>query len=129
MSGMKEKPLKSTKFWVVVILAVLAGAIGTLTYLQSRQVEGSMVRVMQDGEIVDTFSLEEPVCRRYESPRGGFNVVTVEDGKVSVTEADCPDQVCVHHAATDVSGDPIVCLPNLLVVEVYGSAAEIDGVS
>ena len=49
----------------------------------------------------------------------GKNVVTVKDGSVSVTDADCRDKICVKsaplkkdNAATSV----IVCLPHKLII-------------
>ena len=53
----------------------------------------------------------------------------VKDGKVSVTEADCPDKVCVNTGEISKSGDTIVCLPHKLVVEIEGSTSETDAVA
>ena len=56
----------------------------------------------------------------------------IKDGKVSVTEASCPDKVCVNHGSTDQTADPIVCLPNKLVVRVLAPGDDpnqLDGVS
>ena len=68
-----------------------------------------------------------------------FNVVVpvedeveIKDGKVAVTEADCPDKICVRHGPTDQTADPIVCLPHTLVVQVLapaGGTEALDGVS
>lgn len=58
------------------------------------------------------------------------NVVTVKEGKVSMTEASCPDQVCVLTRPADREGQSIVCLPNRVVIEVKSSKKDIiDGVS
>ena len=56
----------------------------------------------------------------------------IKDGQVSVTEASCPDKVCVNHGPTDQTADPIVCLPNKLVVRVLAPGDDpnqLDGVS
>ena len=37
-----------------------------------------------------------------------------------MTEADCPDQLCVHQRAISKQKQTIVCLPNRVVVEVIG---------
>ena len=47
-----------------------------------------------------------------------YNVVEIKDGKVSVTEASCKNQVCVRHGAISRTGESIVCLPNRLVVRI-----------
>ena len=45
-------------------------------------------------------------------------MVTIQDGMVFMEEANCPDQICVREGPTNQTADPIVCLPNRLVVEV-----------
>lgn len=128
---MARPAVKSTKFWVLVILAILlVSVLGTVGLLLSRD-EGSMVCIYQNGTLTDRFPLDQPLSKLYWSENGGRNVVVIEDGKVSVTEADCPDQVCVRHGPTDQTGDPIVCLPHKLVVEVVDPdhPAQLDGVS
>ena len=48
----------------------------------------------------------------------GTNIVKIENGKVSVESATCPDKVCVHHSPIKNKGDAIICVPNGIVVEV-----------
>ena len=40
---------------------------------------------------------------------------------VFMEEASCPDQICVRKGPTNQTADPIVCLPNSLVVEVQAA--------
>ncbi len=129
MEGPKPK---STRFWLVILgVLLLAAAAGGIA-LHSHRQPGAVVRVTQGGEVVDTLSLTRNGTRRYESASGGYNIVEIRDGQVSVTEASCPDQICVRHGPTDQTADPIVCLPNKLVVQVLapaGEAGQLDGVS
>ena len=55
------------------------------------------------------------------------NTLMIRDGKASVTEADCPDKICVHHAPIGRRGENIVCLPHKLVVEVVSPDEDRDG--
>ena len=48
----------------------------------------------------------------------GRCVLVIEDGKAYMEEADCPNQICVHHSAISHKGETIVCLPNRIVIEV-----------
>ena len=69
---------------------------------------------------------------RGNSDNGGYNIVVISGGTVRVSEASCPDQVCVRKGATDQTNDPIACLPNKLVVQVVGGGEQnnqLDGVS
>ena len=56
-----------------------------------------------------------------------YNVVVIKDGKVSVTEASCKNQVCVKHSEISLSGESIVCLPNRLIVRIEGGSDEEGG--
>ena len=55
----------------------------------------------------------------------GSNTVTVKDGKIAVTAADCPDHYCMERGFCD-SGTQIVCLPNRVIIKFQGEQ-EIDG--
>lgn len=46
------------------------------------------------------------------------NICEIKDGKVRMTEADCPDQICVHMIPIDRRGGSIVCLPNEVVLTI-----------
>ncbi len=48
----------------------------------------------------------------------GTHTVVVENGKVRVVAAPCPDQICVHHAPISRIGETIVCLPAQVIVTV-----------
>ena len=47
-----------------------------------------------------------------------YNTVLISEGKVSVTEATCKNQVCVKHGSITYAGESIVCLPNRLAVRI-----------
>lgn len=48
----------------------------------------------------------------------GECIMVIEDGKVYMQEADCPNQICVHHTPISHRGETIVCLPNRIVIEI-----------
>jgi hypothetical protein len=56
----------------------------------------------------------------------GSNTISVKDGKIAVTQADCPDHYCMDRGFCD-GGAQIVCLPNRLVIK-FVAPQEIDGV-
>ena len=130
MEGTSPKG-KSNRFWLLLIGLFLAAAVVGLLAVQSHRQTGVLVRVTRDGQTVDTFPLSRDGTHRYESPSGGYTIVVVEDGKVRVTEASCPDKICILHGPTDQTADPIVCLPNRLVVEILApdGTDQLDGVS
>ena len=49
------------------------------------------------------------------------NTVVIEDETIAITDADCPDHLCVSMGKASRPGDTLVCLPHKLVIEVKSS--------
>ena len=111
-----------TKYWIlifVILALVCAGAAMPLMFGE----DASHAEIHSDGKLVRTVSL----AIDQEFTVAGHNTVTVRDGKIAVTWADCPDGYCVARGFCSSGGD-IVCLPNQLVISFTG-AQEVDGVA
>ncbi len=81
--------------------------------------EHQTVEIVQDGIVIRTIDLAnaKDTAFRIESPDGkSYNLVTVSEGRIKVSEAGCPDQTCVHMGALKSDSMPIVCLPNKLII-------------
>lgn len=109
---------KADIFLVVCILAVAAGVY---LFCAAGAEDGGGAEVTVDGEHRAFLPLDEDGSIRIET-EWGYNIVSVEDGWVSVSEADCRDHICVEHKRIRRTGETIVCLPHKLVVEVTGDA-------
>ena len=124
----KEKLFRKND--ILFAAAVLVTAV--VVYLAVYGIYGSKginVQVMLDGEVYAEYPLEED--RRVQIKcvqEEGTNMLVIEDGSVSVTEADCPDKLCVKQRCISKDGESIVCLPHKLVITVVGGEeAEYDG--
>ncbi len=58
----------------------------------------------------------------------GFNRIQVKNGKICVSEADCPDNTCVKTGWTNSASRPVICIPHRLEI-VINDLTEVDGVS
>ena len=115
-----------TKFWIVLMAALtLICLIFTLWLFQPGK-PASTVTVISDGKVLYTLPLAVDRTLQIRSANG-TNTVTVQNGKVAVTEADCPDSHCMARGFCD-RGTQIVCLPNRLVLQFSGSPT-IDGIA
>lgn len=76
------------------------------------------IRITVDGAVFGEYSLDED----QEIAIGKTNVCRIENGKVKMISADCPDKLCMKQKAVDASGGTIVCLPNKVVIEAVGTA-------
>lgn len=68
---------------------------------------------------VSVIGLDQDGTYRVEGAAGGVTV-RVRAGAVSITEASCPDHVCVHTGEVRAPGSLIACVPNGVVVRVEG---------
>lgn len=78
---------------------------------------GEMVVVTVDGKEVLRAPLEEDSELWIDGYDGGKNLLVIKDGTVKITEANCPEQICVHTGEADELKS-IVCAPNRVVVSI-----------
>lgn len=112
----------------VLLAAALLTAVGMRIWQMNNTRDAVKVVVTIDGQVYGTYPLDEDRTERIELPDGSYNILTISDGYADVTEASCPDQICVKHNHIKYSKESIVCLPNKVVVTVEGGEdSEIDG--
>lgn len=109
---------------LVLALLLLAGAVWGALHLLKKQ--GGEAVISVDGQIVERLPLDSDTSVTMNTEDGHFNTVTVENGRVRVSEADCPDRICVRQGWIQYAGESIVCLPHKLVVTVHGGEASTD---
>ena len=122
---MKIKLEKRDKLLIVIVVCVALCA-----FLAHQIIGGDgagKVTVKVNGDLKGTYSLAEdqPI-----EINGGTNILQIKNGKADMTEADCPDQLCVNQRAISRQGESIICLPHKVVVEVESSeSSELDAVT
>ena len=75
---------------------------------------------------IDLSRVEAPYTMTIDGPGGFSNTITVEKGRICVSKAGCPDQICVHQGYISDGTTPIVCLPNKLIIEIIGGGSGLD---
>lgn len=110
---------------LMVTLVVYGVNIGNNLMTEDR----SYVIVSVDGETVDTLDLSEDLIKVYDTEYG-HNVLEIHNGKAYISEADCPDHVCMLTREAEMNGDAVICLPNHFALEISsGKGVLVDGVS
>lgn len=115
-----------TKTWIIILGVVVAACIGLSLWLLLPKQQAQAVRIISEGKTLQTLPLSEDTQLEIASSHG-INVVTVKNGKIAVTEADCPDHYCMKRGWCS-GGAQIVCLPNRLVLEFVGETI-VDGIA
>ena len=108
-----------TKTWLWII-AVLLALMTIAALLLSRRKTGKLAKIYQDGVCICSIDLSA-VSKAYSftvtDGKGHENTVAVEPGRIRVSEANCPDHVCVQTGWISNGLRPIVCLPAKLRIQ------------
>ena len=99
---------------LLLLVLIILVSLGLMIFNMTRETEDE-VKVTVSGKVAAAYSLSsdgEYVLN------GGSNVLEIKNGRARMTEADCPDAICIKRGWIRRMGESITCLPNRLVVEV-----------
>ena len=114
---------------ITALLLAAAAASAAALLLQRGGAPSPTARITRDGKLLEEIALEkvdEPYSFTLEDGSGS-NTVQVEKGRIRISEADCPDQICVNQGWISGGAVPIVCLPHRLMIEIVGGGGGLDG--
>ena len=127
---MEENKKKNDLILIGVLLVVALVAYFCISFFQGANTKNGVAVVTIDDVEYGRFPLVVDTEERIELPDGSYNLLVIQDGKADVTEASCPDGICVNHRAISKQGQSIVCLPNKVVVEIEnGEESDLDAVT
>jgi hypothetical protein len=109
-----------TRTWIILFAALLAAAALFWWLLGRRSTDSTTVQIIHDGQVIreiDLAGVKEPYEFAWEDAAGNRNLIRVEPGRIRVTEANCPDRICVAHGWLSRELPPIVCLPHRLMIQ------------
>ena len=125
VSSQKKRKFRNDGILAAVILII---AVAVLLLMNLTKVKGNSVVVKIDGVETQRYSLEENI--EFEIRTGendeDYNIVVIEDGKVSVAEANCPDGICEDYRPISYVGRTIICLPHKVVIEIVGDNTDME---
>lgn len=112
---MSELKLK----WDIIFIlgACLTALIIWVGFTYMNDGEGDMAVVLQDGKELSRYSLSEDAV--YVISYGEeYNLLMISNGEAFVSDADCPDGLCMKQRAVSKNGESIICLPHKLVIQI-----------
>lgn len=115
------------KHWAALLIFLLVVCLGLSLWLLRPDANARRVQIMVGGKTERTVDLTQDQTFTLASPDGGYNTITVKNGRIAVTEADCPDGYCVKRGFCS-GGAQIVCLPHRLVIH-FLDAQTVDSVA
>ncbi len=116
---------------ILLLFGILLAAFGLwLVPVLLNKDMPAMVSVLQDGRTLGLYPLTED--RTVSIPYGEehYNLLLISGGKVLVSDADCPDRLCVSQRAISRKGESIICLPHRLVIQIESKEeSDLDAVT
>lgn len=112
--------------WTAIFLVICSLCAVIILFRYKTADEAKTAVIYIGNEVVRTVDLSY-VPEAYEfdiSGENGTNRIRVEQGRIRVVYADCPDNVCVDQGWINSTYAPIVCLPHKMTVEIKSDAAE-----
>lgn len=114
----------------ILLLAacLLAGCIAAAVIRASASAGGYVeVRVEHPGSEAETTVYPLSADRDVTIRQGDdINVVHIAGGQASMSEANCPDLICVRTRAVSHVGESVICLPHGVIVTVIGDDTKVD---
>ena len=109
--------MKKNDFILLSAAILISAAIIVcfFAFLGNRSADTVVITV--NGEKLAEFPLDEDIEYWINGSQGEKNLLIIKDGAAYITEANCPDKVCVHSGRAEEL-KPITCLPNKVVVTI-----------
>lgn len=121
-----QKNISPPDIVLIIILAIIPIVMLLYNFSVIPVTSSPAAAVYVNGELYGRYELSKDTSVDI----GGTNTLQISNGEAFISQADCPDQICVHspHLSGGYPGY-IVCLPNGVVVKIEdpGDPPEIDG--
>ena len=108
-----------------IVLIVLLFALSLLPLAKfGRPEPACYAEIRQAGKVIERIQLTghtgvTELTLPYETDgQEKHNHIRIENAQITVTDADCPDKICIQTGAISHAGEIIACLPHQLIIEI-----------
>lgn len=121
--------MRKGDIWIagVLLAAVAAFAIPRFGGEHEAAAAERYAEITVDGEHYRTVPLDGTDQVIDIRSQHGHNVLEISKGGIEMTDADCPDKLCIAMGHVTHIGEKIVCLPNRVFVEIVGAQGQVTG--
>ena len=134
-SSPEERKLIKRRIFLLCLIIDIAGLlciayIFIIRPIASRGAENSLPEnnirtavIYQNGRELMRINLNTASDNSFIIPgkKGSSNTITIKDHDIFVSDAGCPDKLCVKQGSAVSSHIPVICLPNKLIIVVENS--------
>ncbi|MCX7658194.1 MAG: NusG domain II-containing protein [Oscillospiraceae bacterium] len=112
-----------TPFLVLTVSVLLIFSLFGAYFIFSFKKSGRIAKIYKNEKLVYSINLDD-VNQAYtieiKGENGEINVIEVDNGKIRMKEANCPDGTCIRMGWINGGLLPVVCLPHNVVIEIEG---------
>lgn len=126
---------KSTKkhrhdLYLIISICVISAILYFIVWInKSMPGEGRVIVYLDQQQILE-FPLDADRQEWIDTGKGHRNLLQIRNGKVSVSDANCRDHLCVKQGEISGNGESIICLPHRLTITIENNIErELDAVS
>ena len=113
---------------LAILLAVCSFSLAThlLFSEPAAKVEVAVIDNTSNKTVLETFPLSQNTTytiiteSETDGEPQGTNILNIQDGKVWISEANCPNHDCVKQGTISMNGEMLVCLPHRVTVSIIG---------
>ncbi len=112
-----------TKHWILLFAGIFLCSCLCLLLFSLSSSDALIAEIYHDGILIETIrlsNLDTPTERVLSFGQDENRIFLEKDG-VSMTNATCPDKLCVRQGKIKNSLFPIVCLPNRITIKLRGA--------
>lgn len=99
---------------LLIAMLCLLGILFTVWIYRPHSSNSAYLEVRQNGVIQYTLPLDKNVKKTISDSNGNINHFQIQDGIVTMTNANCTDHTCVNTQGISEISQSIVCLPHRL---------------
>lgn len=118
--------MKKGDIAIILVIFMFANILGYMVSV-NKEKSAKTVIIVKDGEIIHSYKFDDTYEKEIKLDfLDEHNTVEIKDGKVTMTESNCHDKICVKTKPISQTGEMIVCLPHKLYVKIEGEKEHKD---
>ena len=115
--------------YLLIAGILLAALLVFLFFGRKASGKAGAVRVQIGDEVYAVYPLDQDREELLAGYDGGENLLVIKGGEAWISQADCPDRLCVSQGRISKKGQMILCLPHRIILTVISGEEEMDGIS
>lgn len=113
---------------IALVLLIIASYTASKIYHHAQSSDDLVAVIYKDGEVYQRVNLSRATDHEIKviDVNGSYNTIEVNDGRIQVSDANCPNRICVNSGWLSKSGQISVCAPHRVRVVIEGNPGAVD---